>query len=234
MGQPLEIADRVVAGVAHGPAAERRQFRQVDGADGLDLPAQLVQGIGRIRNCRVTSVGCAGGRNARIGVRRHPAAVGLDLEERVGGQETVAADLFAAHDALEQAGAAAGVDLVEGADRASASRSDQAAIDGHQLGRRVASFRKALEVGSSGRAPVRVLVTGHLASPAAVCVDVHERRIHVVVEGTRLIAMSRRTPAVPTCRRLAAYQRGRHVATPFQAPRTAGHGCRLTRHSAVR
>ncbi len=41
VGQPLEIADRVVAGVAHGPAAERRQLRQVDGAEGLDVAAQL-------------------------------------------------------------------------------------------------------------------------------------------------------------------------------------------------
>ena len=47
VGQPLEVAHRVVAGIAHGPGAERRQFRQVDGAQGLDVAAKLGHGIGR-------------------------------------------------------------------------------------------------------------------------------------------------------------------------------------------
>ena len=45
IGQPLEIADRVVAGVAHGAAAKGGQLRQVDRADRLDLPPQLVQRV---------------------------------------------------------------------------------------------------------------------------------------------------------------------------------------------
>ena len=73
-----------------------------------------------------------------MGVGRHAAAVGLDLEERLGGQKAVAADLFAAHHALEQAGAAAGVDLVEGADRRQRSL-DQPPIDRHHARPRWAS-----------------------------------------------------------------------------------------------
>ncbi len=76
-------------------------------------------------------------------------AVGLDLEKGFGGQETVAADLFAAHDALEEAGAAAGVDLVEGADRGQRI-ADQAAIDGHEPAVR-GQLAKGLEVGTMGR-----------------------------------------------------------------------------------
>ena len=68
-----------------------------------------------------------------MGVGRHAVAVGFDLEKRIGGQEAVAADLLAADHALEQAGAAAGVDLVEGASPGQRV-ADQAAVDGHQLG----------------------------------------------------------------------------------------------------
>ena len=114
MGQVLEVADRVVAGVSDRTATEGGQLRQMDRPNRLDPPPKLVQ--------RVVAIELAGhqrrrppGRNPRIGIRRHPAAIGLDLEERLGGQKAVAAHFLAAHDALEQASAASGVDLVEGA-----------------------------------------------------------------------------------------------------------------------
>ena len=45
----------------------------------------------------------AGGRNAGVGVRRHAAAIGLDLKEWIGRQKAVSPHLLAAHHALEQA-----------------------------------------------------------------------------------------------------------------------------------
>ena len=132
VGQVLEVADRVVAGVSDRTATEGGQLRQMDRPDRLDLPPKLVQ--------RVVAIELAGDqrrrparRNPRIGIGRHPAAVGLDLEERLGGQETVASHFLAADDALEQASAASGVDLVEGADR-SERIAHQPPVDGHQLG----------------------------------------------------------------------------------------------------
>ena len=83
-------------------------------------------------------------------------AVGLDFEEGLGGQEAVAADLFAADDALEEAGAATGVDLVEGADRGQGV-AEQAAIDRHQRGLRARSRNvlKSGECTGSAALPVR-------------------------------------------------------------------------------
>ena len=91
-------------------------------------------------------------------------AVGLDLEKRVGRQKAVASDLLTAHNAFEEAGAAARVDLVEGADRGQRI-ADQAAIDGHQLavGGQLA---KGLEVGTMDRRRARMSVGRGMLAPA--------------------------------------------------------------------
>ena len=116
MGQILEVTNRVVARISHRAAAERRQLGQMNRPDRLDPTPQFFQ--------RVLAIELAGdqrgrppGRDARIFVGRDAIAVGFDFEERLGGQEAVAAHLFAADDALEQTGAAAGVDLVKRAHR---------------------------------------------------------------------------------------------------------------------
>ena len=132
VGQMLDVANGVVAGVSDRSATERGQLGQMHRADRLDPAAEFLQRVFALELPRDQRRRSAG-RHARVGVGRHPAAVGFDLEEGIDGQEAVAADLFAADHALEEAGAAAGVDLVEGRDGRQRV-ADQPAIDRHEPG----------------------------------------------------------------------------------------------------
>ena len=109
VGQVLGVADRVVGGVADGPAAEPGQAGQVDrpvaGGSGREAPR-----TGR-RPRRL-----AGRGRSSVGVIDDPAAPGLEAEERLGAEEAEPADLLAADDALEQERRARPGDPGEGRD----------------------------------------------------------------------------------------------------------------------
>ncbi len=75
-------------------------------------------------------------------------SAGFDLQERIGGEEAVAADLLAADDAFEKAGTRAGVEQVkrgDGRERVG----DQTSIDGNEV-RTVGEPGEGVEVGVVG------------------------------------------------------------------------------------
>jgi len=144
VGEVLEVADHVVAGVAHCAAAKRGQLGECDGAHSLHPPPQLLERVGALE-LPADEDRRAGGRNPGRGADRHPLLVGFDLEEGVRGEEAVAAHLLAADHALEQTCAAAGIELVEGGHRGERV-AHQAAVDGHQV-RPGCELRESLEIG---------------------------------------------------------------------------------------
>ena len=144
VGEVFQVADHVVACIAHGPAHKRRQLRQRRRPQRPDPLGQLAQGVVAIELPGLENGG-AGGRRAGGRADRHPLAIGLDLEEGVGRQEAVAAHLLAADHALGQAGAAAGVELVKGGDGGQRV-AHQPAADRHQVGL-LGQAAEAVEIG---------------------------------------------------------------------------------------
>ncbi len=78
---------------------------------------------------------------------RDAIAAGFDLQERIGGEKAVAADLLAADDAFEQAGARTRVELVKRRDRRERI-ADQAAVDRHEVRHRGRGGRRCRSRGS--------------------------------------------------------------------------------------
>ena len=132
IGQVLDVADDVVAGVAHGAAAKGGQLGERGRAVGLDAPAKLIQRIFRLDLPRDEDRH-ARSRDAGVRADRHPLVVGFNFQEGVRGQEAVAPDLLSAHDALEKARTAPGIELMKGGDGRQRI-ANQPAIDGDQVG----------------------------------------------------------------------------------------------------
>jgi hypothetical protein len=121
VGQALDVADGVVAGVADRPAAEAGQAGHGDGAV---LPEQLLQGGQRVR--------CAGlGPLPLTGLAQaHALAKRFEHQDWPGPQKAVSPDLLAAHHRLEQKRPLALLDFAKRTDRGERV-ADEAAIHRH-------------------------------------------------------------------------------------------------------
>src|SRR5262249_42230363 len=123
VGQPLDVADRVVAGVADGPAAEARQTGDMRRAVQGELLLQEPQ--------RVVVLELADEGASLVDFDAAPER--LEAQERAGAEEAVPADALAADDALEEERPFALLNFAEGADRRERV-AHELAVDGHQAG----------------------------------------------------------------------------------------------------
>lgn len=128
--QALGVADRVVGGVADRPTGERGQFGEPGRPVRGEPPLQLGERVVGLVRLHVAAAHDADGRPPR-----------LETHERVGGEEAVAADPFAADDALEQAPARAAVEPAERGHR------------GEAVGEQPSVHRHEAMTGGEGREP---------------------------------------------------------------------------------
>src|SRR5262249_42861256 len=117
--QPLNVADRVVAGVADRAAGEARQAGHVRRTEGGQLLLQQEERVGGVQLLPLATVAA------------DLRAEGLEAEERPGAEEAVAAQPLAANNALEEERPVPLLDLAEGGDRRECV-ADELAVDRHE------------------------------------------------------------------------------------------------------
>lgn len=103
VGEVLDVANNVVAGIANGAASEGWQLGKMSRAKASEAATKFVEGLfaGEAFDLLATAV------DGDVG------AVGDDLQEGLGSDEAIAANFLATDHALEQAGVGADVQLLE-------------------------------------------------------------------------------------------------------------------------
>ena len=109
VGKILDVADRVVGGIANHAAGERREFGNVGRAEGGHAALEFGERIVRFERLAAAGKACAGDGDV--------LSSSLEEEERIGAEKAVTPHLLAADDALKQAPAGAGIDAGEGRQR---------------------------------------------------------------------------------------------------------------------
>ena len=109
VGKILDVADRVVGGIADHAAGERREFGNVGRAEGGHAALEFGERIVRFERLAAAGKACAGDGDV--------LSSSLEEEERIGAEKAVTPHLLAADDALKQAPAGAGIDAGEGRQR---------------------------------------------------------------------------------------------------------------------
>ena len=123
VGKPLDVADHVVAEVSDGSPAEPGEAGDMRGAILRDALFQIAEGVGRLVNFGLTAAGDF-----------DPRAEGIDLEEGVGPEKAVAANLLATYHAFEQETGLAPLQLAVSRERGQRI-AHQLAVDGDEVGR---------------------------------------------------------------------------------------------------